>query len=96
MTMRDSAVLNRPAPRESSWQESAARRIPVGQKGSNLSKRKADILQERDQRQPVDGVRMVTAPAAQPRRRLEEANRLVITQCGGMMSTPLRQRPDSE
>ena len=55
-------------------------RIPVRQEGPNFVERKADVLQQGDQAQLVDGFRFVPPPAAHPRDRLEKPNLLVIPQ----------------
>jgi hypothetical protein len=55
-------------------------RIPVRQEGPNLVQRKADVLQQGNQAQLVDGFRFVPPPAAHPRDRLEKPNLLVIPQ----------------
>jgi len=55
-------------------------RIAVRQEGSNLGQGKPDVLQQGDQPQLVNGVRIVPAPAANSRGGLEQANFLVIPQ----------------
>jgi hypothetical protein len=57
-----------------------ARRIAVRQEGSNLGQGKPDVLQQRDQPQLVNGVRIVPAPPTDSRGGLEQTDFLVIPQ----------------
>ena len=57
-----------------------AGRIALWQEGSNLGQGKPDILQQGDQPQLVNGVRIVPAPAANSGGGLEQTDFLVIPQ----------------
>jgi hypothetical protein len=57
-----------------------ARRVALRQEGSNLGQGKPDVLQQRDQPQLVNGVRIVPAPPTDSRGGLEQTDFLVIPQ----------------